>query len=1217
MKRTQEKIKDIVEPQDFDEVGNVAADPARSLAAYRFTDATSDLLARWLDALADLPRGRGTARALAGARGVGKSHTLAVFGALAGQESLRQKVEDAHVATSARRLSGRRHTVVRVERGTRETLAEEMANAFSKAFGGSEVQWATSPSEMLAVAASRSLDATLVLVIDTGFERPVRVRRDDGPQLGEIARAAQGANAFVALALDDDISGADGPNVAIASTYQIDYLDHEHLFRIADTYILRKSDQGRAALHEIYTHLRAGVPDFNWSEPRFAALYPVHPLVADVSAAVRLYAPAFAFLPFASEAARRATSRPALSLVLLDEVFDRAERDLRKSAELKEAFEVFDDLSTRGVAQFPVMQRLEAKLVLKSLFILSLDGGGATAAGLCAALLVADEASRRNAVERVHDVLARFVETAPADALRLSTEPGGETRYCLQISAADKFKRALDRAVERLPPDDAAALEQLRAVARARFDDWPFAEVSEGGGGAAVNFSLAWRGSERRGRLGWQGPYEGQANEVAGQAREVAGEYELEVLVVAPVRGADAAAAAGGTHEGLEVGVGGAGGGAPLSVVWRAANLSEEELLTLRRLLALRTDGAVAADFGEAVRAASSITTAQAERIWARVYMNDGALHINGKRHAFTGRALAARSLADALAETFAPHFEELYPQHPQFAETLREADVERLTTHLFAGGGKPDEETQRLARTFAVPLALVEARGEQFVLAAADETQDAAWTKEALSLLGTPDAPTSAPLDAVRGALARAPFGLRPEAQNLLLAALIAQRRVDLLTASGERVSRRSLDQSISWESVTGVVRAPVSRMSAEELTAWARLLTSCPTLTPANTAGARAGVLKALAEWLEGWRELRLGEKFNALPDSALTTRAWKMNARVQKCFGRAAEAVKAVLAGGVTLEEGLERVSDAFDGSADAFAQVARQLDSLTLLVENAERRGRARAYLLTAEPTGVGEIETARRELLSIARDRESLFDAEQCERFNRLWPEFRARYTEHYVGVHDATVGASPARRELDAFLAGDRWREFEMLSRLRVVNRQHWDAAQSLLRRAETPRCDLPVRQLLSVQPSCACAFRLSRADGLARLPRELEELIELGLAAYGRTLALLGNPLRHALEALAARDDEKREVATRARILAHAFGQGTLPHRFSRMDVQLIERAASEMDSAPPVRVHPPTDGCGLLTRDELSARLTQWLDDLPADAALVELVAHGDGTE
>ncbi|MCA1613302.1 MAG: hypothetical protein LC800_03910, partial [Acidobacteria bacterium] len=88
MKRTQDKIRDFVEPQAFDELHDFAADPARVLAAYRFTDATSDLLARWLDSLADLPRGRGAAQSVAGLRGVGKSHTLAVFGALVASAQL-------------------------------------------------------------------------------------------------------------------------------------------------------------------------------------------------------------------------------------------------------------------------------------------------------------------------------------------------------------------------------------------------------------------------------------------------------------------------------------------------------------------------------------------------------------------------------------------------------------------------------------------------------------------------------------------------------------------------------------------------------------------------------------------------------------------------------------------------------------------------------------------------------------------------------------------------------------------------------------------------------------------------------------------------------------------------------------------------------------------------------------------------------------------------
>ena len=135
---------------------------------------------------------------------------------------------------------------------------------------------------------------------------------DDGALLSELAAATREINAFIALALDDDIEGADGANVALSGAFQIDYLDPEHLYRITDVFLFQKSPQGRAALREIYTTLRQVVPAFNWSEPRFAAIYPVHPLVADIAHAVRFYAPTFAFLPFAAAAGGRAVNRPAL-----------------------------------------------------------------------------------------------------------------------------------------------------------------------------------------------------------------------------------------------------------------------------------------------------------------------------------------------------------------------------------------------------------------------------------------------------------------------------------------------------------------------------------------------------------------------------------------------------------------------------------------------------------------------------------------------------------------------------------------------------------------------------------------------------------------------------------------------------------------------------------------------------------------------------------------
>lgn len=466
MKRIQDKIKDLVEPQSFEQVGDYAEDPAQALAAYRFTDVTSDLLSRWLHVLANLPEGRGAAYALAGPRGVGKSHTLSVFGALTGSERLRQGVEDANVGSSAEKLAGRRFSVVRVERGTRSSLVEELAVSFSDFFGGSETRWGGHPAEVLAVAASRAAGETLVVIVDTAFNRPTRISRDDGMVLAALATAADELNAFVALALDDDIAGADGANVALSGTYRIDYLDPENLYRVADQFVLRKRPKVGDTLREIYQDLRSDVQDFNWSQQRFASVYPLHPLVAEVAAGVRLYVPSFAFLPFAASAAARATSRPALSLVLLDEVFDATEEELRRHAELRHAFAAYDHLTERCIGQMPIMQRYRARLILKSLFILSLDGRGATPRDMCAALLLSEEAEGRDAAKHAGETLTHFARSAAPGSLDVAAEASGDLRYRFRLPAHGKQAAPAIQPAIQAPPESANVKPQAQTVER-------------------------------------------------------------------------------------------------------------------------------------------------------------------------------------------------------------------------------------------------------------------------------------------------------------------------------------------------------------------------------------------------------------------------------------------------------------------------------------------------------------------------------------------------------------------------------------------------------------------------------------------------------------------------------------------------------------------------------------------------------------------------------
>ena len=64
-------------------------------------------------------------------------------------------------------------------------------------------------------------------------------------------------------------------------------------------------------------------------------------------------------------------------------------------------------------------------------------------------------------------------------------------------------------------------------------------------------------------------------------------------------------------------------------------------------------------------------------------------------------------------------------------------------------------------------------------------------------------------------------------------------------------------------------------------------------------------------------------------------------------------------------------------------------------------------------------------------------------------------------------------------------------------------------------------------------------------------------------------------------------------------------------------VDVRLLDLALHRMSSTTSVRVAVPTETLGILTRDELKIRLNQWVDDLPVQPALLEIVSNSNGDD
>nr|MCU0240074.1 hypothetical protein [Pyrinomonadaceae bacterium] len=1017
MKRIQEKIKDLVEVKPYQILQNYITNPTETLLAYHFTDATSTMMANWLDAVSDVQVQSGLAKALAGYRGVGKSHFLATLGAIVSQPELRSRVTDPHVASSAQRLKRRRHPVAFVQRGIYPSLLEELKYAVAQAMGIDGSQLSDSPQEILIEAAKSAGDLPFVILVDTAQEREAHVMRDDGILLGELAEYSKNLNIFLAVALDDDIAGADGVNAAISRNYSIDYLDQEHLYRVVDVHLFPKQRQRQTVLHEIYQDLREVLPSFRWSEQRFNSLYPLHPVILEIAPFVRLYVPDFALLGFAADAGNRNTSRPANSLIALDEVFDKTEPSLRKAEDLQDAFLAFDKLNSEVIGQIPIMQRLPARMILKALILLSLNGDGTTASEICATMLIYDENDPNKAVNQTEELLQKFAASCP-DSINAKIENGRETRYSLRVSTKDNLLDTLGELAKSVEPS--AIQKILRKIGRDKFSDWTFAVESETNIFDSIDCQIVWRGGFRRGKFVWTW---GKQSEDFSNSGKINGLADWEVVIKEPNADISDELSA---NEIIP------------TVVWQPAELSQTEIETISRYIVLLTDSNLTENFAEQVRAAGHAHAGLVKKIWQRIFLEDAKLIINNQTVSFTEEIKNSDNLSNAFSSMLEPLFEERYPSHPIFQQNLGIYEVSQLVTELFSGK-QPTPTIQNLAEIYALPLGLVSLKNEHYVLESKDAISRQPWQNQINSLLDS-NVDQTISLKDIYQTLKKAPFGLVREAQHLILAAMVANREIEFVTANNDRIGRRSLDLKIIWDDIIGIARAETSHQDLA-LTNWAKILTNKDSYQSLETDA--EAIRQELNTWLKEWKNVNVLKRFDSLPNDVLNNRVWRLSSNTHKTFGVVAGAVESVLEESISLEEGMRRVSDAFSDSGEAFSNSSCDLVELEDFVNSADKRSEVWNYVALSEFTEDEEIEHLRLSIFQLIEQLETDSTHALNGKLNEDWASFYQKYGEYYARWHESVMKSHHLQEKFDEITKSNDWWEFENLSKLPIFHEIH------------------------------------------------------------------------------------------------------------------------------------------------------------------------------
>lgn len=1076
MKRIEEKVKDIVEVRNNVSLVNYIADPTQTVTGYHFTDITADLMSKWIKAYLRVGSGNGAGFALAGFRGVGKSHFLATFGAILGHPELRAKITDSLVASAFHSLARRGCSVAMVRRGTRATLLEELKDAIAPLLETEPASLSDSLNELLLRSCERAGDMPFVLLIDTAMDRGSRVSRDDGFLISEIADISRTLGIFVGVALDDDIAGADGANLAISRSFIIDYLDQEHLYKIVDTNIFPKKARKQAVLQEIYESYRSVIPNFRWSESRFSSLYPLHPAIMEIAPFVRLYMHEFALLSFASEAGSRILGRPANSLIAPDEVFDKAEKSLRQTEALKAAFAAYDQINEVVIAKIPVMNRLQAKLILKGLLLFSLNDEGATAAEIAASMLIFDERDPETSLRDVRSVVEMFVAAAP-EGVTMQTDVNGVVRYRFKLDGKEDLKTALEDAASVVP--DEAVEHVLRKLLDERFSDCVFTASRQDPEIAFCECSVEWRGGLRKGRIYWNDNPEGDGSDEPGG-------IDWTIVLQTSGRSIDAKQA----------------GNADQPILWKAADFTAEEIKTVKRFYAATTSAQIRSDFEEHIAATIQTLSLNVEKIVQRAFLDESVLSIDGFEFNFTDDARTSGSLSQAFTIMLESLFEGRYPLHPYFLLPIRMKGVSNLVSELF-GGAAPDlAEVQQMAEALGVPLGIVSKPDALYIPAEADALRELPLVRDILEVIGRRKDEVLQ-LEIVFGLLSEAPNGLVREAGYLLLAAMVSGRLLEFVTSNGDRINHRSLDLQLIWDDIVGVGAPAESAYSNERLVEWARLLTGNEKLRSINRKDDTKTVLAALDGWLDKWNAWRLAGRFDSVNDELLNTRIWRLARTSIKAFRIVAESITALRDSALSVDTCLQRVADAFADSESEYERLNADLYTLDGFISRSQLQAEIEGWLSLCEVTGDAKIDG-----LAIALDDAIASvsrDAGKAESIDLMpmWAEFKVEYKGHFIEEHEKLHSSNGVREKAGEIMRSDVWWEFENLSDIDLFDVSYRSRSRMLLKEIDLIECGFDTARLLDNRPVCECSFTLSGATSVNSLPQKLLETANSGLRSY------------------------------------------------------------------------------------------------------------------
>ncbi|MFN7948172.1 MAG: DUF6079 family protein [Blastocatellia bacterium] len=1222
------QIKSYVDLESYDEMTTFAgAEAERVVRSYVVTEETGKLAAQMLHDLI-APRGAAPAiQLISGRRGSGKSHLLAFLRALTGTRAVRSIPRHPQLQQTLSHLGGKTLIPVELnfiagEQPEFESVLRAGLNSVlveGAAFDDARWQQAVECEQVFEQTLSvMSLDVQLVLFIDNLSNRwraTPEVIENDLKWLKMIARQSESLPLRAVIALDEKDYAARLEAYGLAHI-QPPVIVRElppHLLRTVITQgVLVKKPEAGACLSALYQQIRDCLPGFDWSEDEFIAYYPVHPTLETLAPALRTHTRHFSLPGFVSTAVARAINRPELSLVTVDELFDRYEYELRKSETTAAPFALYDRINTEALGNLSVEDRLWARMLGKALTLFLLTEEPVTVERLADATLMFDGGTAaESGYERAARILAHFESLAPETVCVTGAAGARYWQWHLAPPPVPLSEQIAATARE-ISSDDPRLATLLLTAGGGVFADWnpgDFAMSAEAGVlrpllPESAFREIIWRGTLRRGHIGLA------MNDLSQSGRAMAGTAD-DVLMAES--GAGRTANTSADDQGWRLLIVPFNAASKFETVirqpgelrWQAGEIADEKALEpLKWLLALHERPEPDEDEQEEPGRLKAQLVAQVREQFTDLYLRRGVFaDLHGTRP-FSSDFDPSFGFASLLHREITTTLDSLYPDHPHFDRQLTGDDVMMMLTGLFASSSPNNEQVRELAAKFAAPLGLVSETRGRFRLNVFNEAANLPPFIHALVTLveihADAEGRSDVPLHKVLRLLEVSPYGLPLAAQHLILVAFISSGVYELIDeATGKRLTKANLHLGFEPARFTTLRRVATTDYPLDILHTWSKRLTGRDDLPALISPEARHTVRDALSEWLEQWREQNLRERFEELPADLMTMTTWvSVNMSIRR-YERAAAIVETILEDALTIETGLSRILDLFGLDVVALEQAWLKMQSLAGFLDWLPRFVQIRNYLLAAETTGEAAIDEQWDGLQSGLRELHELLMAESRQQLELRFEQYREQYSSYYTAAHESSVGHRAYAEMIESFYASAEWQSFKLLTQLKLDGRAFESDARMLTELVDKTRCDLPISDILQRQPHCGCSFRLNRRLNLGSILDAFRSLARSASACYSEEVWKRREELR-----LCVREHASEPLASALSRFLSSCGEGQI----EGLTQEVVSFLNEHLPDPPLVAVLPdiPRFDDGSFTREQLRENLNRWIDSLPEEEGL-----------